>query len=204
MNDSKWLVALKTTQINLAQIADDVHAYASAIENTMDEKDDSELMDLDDDANRVKEAADRLHSIVYQSKWSRMTMWEDMIRNTEGVYKKSDVIGHIEALARTEGFAPDATNKAKQCKWHGYQFKVHEHKEVYLLRIFEVDQSRDVVELDPTTMEQPPKPFHFVGILAERKDIEGLAVQAGCSVYDFLVKETTDTSTADIVAFHLT
>jgi hypothetical protein len=188
MNDSTEISLSQDAKIDLIGMAEKIDRFTDEV--NMTDIDDDTLDKLQDDTTAVMESVSTLHARVCEHKHTRESSWKRYLRYDDC----DEVLTRIESLGVMFGVALD---EGKLVKWRGYNFKLRDiPKETHILRCFEEDGHRDVVKLDS---EMGPK---RTDILTERSDIEAMAAERKCSVYEFLITQT-DTALEFVVAFHL-
>ena len=203
MANNKPIVVVKQEQklpnvIDLVQVAEDLNKLSEDLQYTIDDMPGDCLMDLEDDTLRVVTAAKKLKKVVCESRSIRVEFIKQHIRPLHGVYEYSQTVDKLENLTRIEGMAQaDGVSNKVPIRWHGFEFKLYEQKESYILRIFVDNDQRDVVMQDKAGIARA---FNYTGIFAERADIEDVADSRGCTTFDYL-KTQTNTPIHEIVAF---
>lgn len=193
MSDTE-IVLSQGTKIDLIGIAQDIDHFSDAMD--VSDTDDETLVKLVDDASSVFESAAKLHRKLCEDTKTRQSFWQRFIRY-EGCEKMMPL---IETLADKQGIASSGDAQFKVIPWTGYEFKMRDFPNRYLLRCFgEQDRDRDVC-----LAENSLQPFDSKcsGILAERADIEVMAAEQRCSVFEFLNTQV-DERLEFIIAFHL-
>lgn len=192
------------TVLDLPRLAEDMFGFASDLERKVKSKSDDELMDLEDDTARMKDAIIAIEVVVMKELQTRNPPWLTYMRTISeypDLYKPSDISALIKWVHPAKALTADSACPTKLHNWSGFYFQLWEDDKVYTLRVFDGDGSRDVVCEEEGSMKSTPKAFQFRGTFAERGDIEDLAKDSQCSVYNFL-KAQTGAKIQDIVAFH--
>lgn len=186
---SSEIVLSQGTKIDLIKMTEEIEAFTEKMD--VDSMDDETLDELETDVELVAKAAEELGNKIYESKITRQSHLVKYMR-----YDTTKLLPLIELIqVENEGVALDNFTLVK---WHGYHFKLKEFESSYVLRCFE-DGYRDLVVPGAT---MGPKEHKCVRILGEREDIECMATQNKCTVYEFLTTQI-DERLEFIVAFHL-